>query len=410
MDGKAKGRSASYHDTSATLIAMQSHFDFAAIPPLYFGAGKVSFLPSVAKSYGNRILLVRGSRSFDQSESLAIVLEQLSKDGFDIQSCVIDHEPTPQMIDRAVSLFTGFSPAVVAGIGGGSVLDAAKAISAMLPLKEPVRDYLEGVGGKTHPGIKVPFVAIPTTSGTGSEATKNAVLSEVGRHGYKKSLRHKRFVPDAAIVDPRLAISCPPSVTASSGMDAFTQLLESYVSTAANPVTDALAIKGLELIERSLLKAYRTPDDIAARTDMALAAYLSGITLANAGLGLVHGFASSIGGRFNIQHGMVCSRLMYSCNRLTIEKLREEKNQLALAKFARVGRMFRRENNRTANYYVDYLLDFIRECTKSLAIPSLGRFGVVAEHISEIVETTENKNNPALLNRDEMAGILSECL
>jgi alcohol dehydrogenase class IV len=374
---------------------MKGNFDFAAIPPLYFGAGKIAFLPSIAKYYGKKILIVRGRRSFDQSESRAAIFEQLGENGLDFESCVIDREPTPEMIDRAVSSFAAFNPDVVAGIGGGSVLDAAKAISAMLPLRGPVKDYLEGVGTKTHPGTKVPFVAIPTTSGP---------------NGYKKSLRHNKFVPDAAIIDPILTVSCPPSVTAASGMDAFTQLLESYVSTSANPVTDALALKGLELIERSLLKAYRQPDDIPSRTDMALAAYLSGITLANAGLGLVHGFASSVGGRFDVPHGVVCSRLMYECNRVTIAKLRREGNTSALEKFARAGQLFCGEKDKKADYYTDCLLEFIKDCTEWLDIPALSRFGVVAGDARHIAATTENKNNPIQINTDEMEKILAECL
>ena len=389
---------------------MKASFDFAAIPPLYFGAGKIAFLPSIAKSYGKKILLVRGGRSFDQSESRAAIFEQLAENGLDSGSCIIDREPTPEMIDRAVNSFSTFNPDVVAGIGGGSVLDAAKAISAMLPLREPVKDYLEGVGTKTHPGTKVPFVAIPTTSGTGSEATKNAVLSEVGRNGYKRSLRHSKFVPDAAIIDPLLTLSCPPSVTAASGMDAFTQLLESYVSTSANPETDALALKGLELIKRSLLKAYAKPDDIPARTDMALAAYLSGITLASAGLGLVHGFASSIGGRFDVAHGVLCSRMMYECNRTTVAKLRQEKNTMALEKYARVGELFCGEKDKKTDFYTDYLLEFIKDCTSWLDIPALSRFGVLAGDIHEIAATTENKNNPVKINTDEIEEILAACL
>ena len=166
-------------------------------------------------------------------------------------------EPTPGIVDEAVKKTVSFDPDVVVAIGGGSVMDAGKAISAMLPLVEPVKNYLEGVGTKpAHPGVKVPFIAIPTTAGTGSEAAKNAVLSETGENGYKRSLRHNNFVPNVAIIDPALSITCPPATTAASGMDAFTQLLESYLSTAGNAVTDALAYEGLQQVSRSLRQAY----------------------------------------------------------------------------------------------------------------------------------------------------------
>jgi len=302
---------------------MAEAFSLARTPHLHFGIGKISALPLAIKSFGPKVLLVTGARSFLASPYSAKIFDELHTNGFAIERYVVDREPTPVLIDSAVKKYTVFAPDAVVAIGGGSVLDAGKAISAMLPLGEPVKDYLEGVGSKpTHPGLKVPFIAIPTTSGTGSEATKNAVISEIGVQGYKKSLRHNNFVPDVAILDPSLTFNCPPSVTAASGMDAFTQLLESYLSTASNPITDALAVEGLSLISSSLIKAYQDGSNANARAGMSLASYLSGITLANAGLGLVHGFASSIGGLFSIPHGVICSSLMPAANKITVRKLR----------------------------------------------------------------------------------------
>ena len=339
-------------------------FSFAATPQLHFGVGKISILPSLIKSFGRKILLITGARSFDSSFGPKL-LDQLESNDISLKRYTIDKEPTPSMIDLCIREFYSFKPDVVVAIGGGSVLDAGKAIAAMLPLNLPVKDYLEGVGRKTHPGIKIPFIAAPTTSGTGSEATKNAVLSETGEGGYKKSLRHNNFVPNAAIIDPELTLSCSRSTTASSGMDAFTQLLESYLSTAANPMTDALAHEGLQRISKSLMKTFMNGDNLEARTDMALAAYLSGITLANAGLGLVHGFASSIGGYFEIPHGVICSRLMGATNKATIRKLRHEKtNHQALAKYATVGKLFTDANAKSENYYSDLLLDTIEILTR----------------------------------------------
>lgn len=383
---------------------MISSFNFSTTPSLHFGVGKISILPALVNSFGPRILLVTGSHSFNSSYGHKI-LENLSASSIDRFS--IDREPTPTMIDRATNKFSSSKFDVVIAIGGGSVLDAGKAISAMLPLNESVKDYLEGVGTKTHPGVKIPFIAVPTTSGTGSEATKNAVLSETGVDGYKKSLRHNNFVPDIAVIDPALTVSCSMTTTAASGMDAFTQLLESYLSPIANPITDSLAFQGLQLISTSLLKAYHDGGNIEARTNMSMAAYLSGVTLANAGLGLVHGFASSVGGFFEIPHGVICSSLMASTNKITVRKLRREKIQnSALEKYASVGKLFSKEENRSDDYYVDLLLNRIQELSMEMKIPTLSQLDVKNTEFQKIVNATDNKNNPAALTKEEMEEVL----
>lgn len=387
---------------------MISPFSIASTPQLYFGSGKFSVLHSTIRTYGKNVLLITGARSFLTSEQGAVLPDQLRGAGFSFEHFIIPSEPTPKMIDEAVRRFISFNGDVVVAIGGGSVLDAGKAISAMLPLNEPVKDYLEGVGTKNHPGFKVPFIAVPTTSGTGSEATKNAVISETGEHGYKKSLRHNNFVPNVAIIDPVLTVGCPKPTTASSGMDAFTQLLESYLSIAANPITDSLAIEGLQQISKSLRKAFDDGSDIEARAGMSLAAYLSGITLANAGLGLVHGFASSLGGFFDIHHGVICSALMPACNTITVRKLRKTKsNDIALHKYARTGKIFAMESNRNDDYYIDYLLSLIEEWTINMKIPKLSEEGVSSKHFEKIIAVTDNKNNPIALDHDEMVEALS---
>ena len=389
---------------------MTGSFTIARTPHLYFGTGKFSELYSIIISFGKNVLLVTGARSFLISELGRNLPDKLRQSGFAFEHFMISREPTPEMIDSAVRRFISFHCDVVVAIGGGSVLDAGKAISAMLPLNEPVKDYLEGVGTKkSHPGTKIPFIAIPTTSGTGSEATKNAVLSETGDAGYKKSLRHNNFVPDIAIVDPLLTINCPPPITASSGMDAFTQLFESYVSTAANPITDGLAVEGLSRVSKSLRKAFDDGANTEARTDMALASYLSGITLANAGLGLVHGFASSIGAYFDIPHGVICSSLMPACNRVTVKKLRQLRtNEAALSKYVRIGRIFSKATNKSDDFYIDFLLGLIDDWTMAMKIPRLREGGILREHFKKIAEATDNKNNPVVLEKDEMIEVLEQ--
>jgi alcohol dehydrogenase class IV len=383
-------------------------FSIARIPQLHFGPGKISVLSSIIKTYGEKVLLVTGANSFLSSTYGAELVEELLTKKFDLAQYNVSMEPTPSIIDDAVRKYSPVQCDVVVAIGGGSVLDAGKAISAMLPLNEPVKDYLEGVGTKpSHPGVKIPFIAVPTTSGTGSEATKNAVLSELGEKGFKKSLRHNNFVPDVAILDPALTLGCPQSITAASGMDAFTQLLESYLSTASNIITDALAVEGLGRVSKSLYKAYADGSDIEARTDMSLASYLSGNTLANAGLGLVHGFASSIGGFFEIPHGVICSSLMAASNRLTVKKLRQtHSNDIALFKYATVGKLFSEETNKSDDYYIDYLLNLIDDWKHKMNIPRLRSGGVSPEHFEKIVHATDNKNNPVALGKDEMMEVL----
>jgi len=387
---------------------MVKEFSLASMPQLHFGAGMISVLPTAAKNFGGRVLLITGAHSFISSEHGQNLLEEFRASNILVEQFSIAKEPSPDMIDAAVKEFSDEQPDCVIAVGGGSALDGGKAISAMLPLGRPVKDYLEGVGKvPAHPGVKVPFIAVPTTSGTGSEATKNAVISEIGEAGYKRSLRHNNFVPDLAIVDPVLTLSCPSATTAASGMDAFTQLLESYVSTASNPMTDALAVEGLKCVAGALANVYRDGANLEARTDMALASYLSGITLANAGLGLVHGFASPIGGYFEIPHGVICSTLMGPVNRITVRKLRVRKNHPeALKKYATVGKIFSQEGRRPDDYYIDSLLSTIESWSKEMNIPSLSRYGIKRDHFNKIVEGTGNKNNPIALEHDEMVEVL----
>jgi alcohol dehydrogenase class IV len=385
-------------------------FTFAATPQLHFGAGKISMLSGIAQTYGNKVLLVTGAQAFERSPWGASIRQQLDVPGREVLHYRIDGEPTPTMIDDAVRRYAGQGIHVVIAIGGGSVLDAGKAIAAMLPLNEPVKDYLEGVGTRNHPGSKVPFVAIPTTAGTGSEATKNAVLSEVGEHGYKRSLRHNNFVPDVALIDPALAVTCLPATTAASGMDAFTQLLESYLSTAATPLTDAWALEGLQHVAQALPSAYRQGDNIEARSKMALAAYLSGVTLANAGLGVVHGFASAIGGYVAIPHGVVCSALMAAANRVIVHKLRVEGGKEALDRYAAVGKLFTGQSSKSDSYYIDHLLTTIETWAADMQIPGLGAYSVTRTDVGRIIAVTDNKNNPVKLNAEELAEALEGSL
>jgi len=388
---------------------MVKPFQFARLPLILFGCGKRSELPDLIRRYGNKALLVTRGRSFIDSEEGNTLLVTLKDKKIKYRSVVINSEPSPRMVDEAVSDAAEFAPDVVAAIGGGSVLDAGKAISAMLRAEGSVIEYLEGVGTMDHPGGKVPYIALPTTSGTGSEATKNAVISSIGKEGFKRSLRHENFVPDIALVDPELTLSCPLDITAASGMDCFTQLAEAYLSVKSKEYTDALAIEGLKAVKRSLRAVSRDINDIAARTDMSFAALTSGICLANAGLGAVHGFASSIGGLYNIPHGVICGTLMAVTNELNIKKIRKGYgNPGALSKYAVLGEMFLDEKGKSEDHYIDGFIDYLRLLTDELHLSGLKKYGIKEDDLQIICSQTEIKNNPAKLETSDLMEILLE--
>jgi len=305
-----------------------------------------------------------------------------------------------------------FAPAcldAVVAIGGGSVIDCGKAIAAMLPLREPVTPYLEGVGTKTHPGKALPFIAVPTTAGTGSEATKNAVISQVGQKGFKKSLRHDHFTPVCAIVDPELTLTCPPQVTAACGMDALTQLLESYVSPQASPVTDALALNGMKHVRSALLPAStHQGDDIELRASLAYAAFLSGVTLANAGLGIIHGLAAPLGAMVHIPHGIVCATLLAEACRMNIRRIRELRGpeDSVLVKYARVGQVLSLDPDADIPTACDLLLKTVDEWTEMLSIPRLGHYGVRECDLENLALQAGQKTNPVQLELKDIKAIL----
>ena len=384
-------------------------FSFARTPQLYFGAGELRRLEDIFHKSGKRVLLVTGSKSFRTSEYWERLLAQLDRRSIIRFDCAFPGEPSPDQVDAVVAEFGAEMIDWVVAIGGGSVLDAGKAISAMLPLRLSVLDYLEGVGTKSHPGEKVPFIAIPTTAGTGSEATKNAVLSRIGSHGFKKSLRHYNFVSNIAIIDPELMLTCPPQVTAACGMDALTQLLESYISTQATPMTDALALSGLTGIKDSLIAAIGDgANDISIRSEMAYAAFMSGLTLANAGLGIVHGMAAPIGACCEIPHGVFCGTMIGTATELNIKKLNTppDVNLMTLKKYATVGELLtdRARGDVIEGCYL--LIEKLREWTQKLSPPRLAKFGIEESHLDELAAAASIKNNPVQLTKSEIIDLL----
>lgn len=383
-------------------------FEFAHTPQIIFGLGRLTYLPGILLKYDSQVLLVTGKSSFYGTPLWKKLIESLRNNNIHWERYIVSGEPSPSVIDQCINDFGGFNPGVIVAIGGGSVMDAGKAISAMWPLKEPVKLYLEGVGdGRSHNGKKIPYIAVPTTAGTGSEATKNAVISEVGENGFKKSLRHDHFVPDLALIDPELTVNCPSHITAWSGMDAFTQLLESYISTNSSPLTDALAISGLYHISKSLDSAVRDGHNLKARTGMSYAALCSGITLANAGLGVVHGFASSIGGRFSIPHGLICGSLMGISNRITLNKVvNGSDNRETIRKYACAGKLFSQSEDKEEMYYARLLIEKIYEFTETFKFPKFSKFGFDKKYVDVITKNTSCKYNPVKLSLEELTEIL----
>jgi alcohol dehydrogenase class IV len=367
----------------------------------------ITELASLASRFGKKMLLITGKGSFLNSINGEKLILSLKKSNIESFILSVPGEPSPDIIDLAVKRFNNEAINLVVGIGGGSVLDAGKAVSAMMNRTESVVEFLEGVGNKEHPGTKLPFIAIPTTSGTGSEATKNAVISLVGKNGFKRSLRHDNFVPDIALVDPELTLQCPAHITAASGMDCFTQLTESFLSDKSNEYTDALAMEGLKAIRMSLLRSYRDGEDIEARTGMSFAALTSGICLANAGLGVVHGFASSIGGMFDIPHGLICGSLMASANEINVRELRKEStNPVALKKYALLGELFLDENGKTDSYYADGFIQYLNKMTNGLHLVGFQKYGIEEKDVELICRNTEIKNNPVKLTEEDLSEIL----
>jgi alcohol dehydrogenase len=391
---------------------MIAPFSLARLPRIEFGAGSLGRVPALAARYGNRALLVCGARALQATAHWQQLLDGLRQQGLSWEILQVGGEPSPTLVDAAVAQCRDAGCNVVIGIGGGSVLDAAKAIAGLLRVGDSVMEYLEGVGPeKPYRGPATPFIAIPTTAGTGSEATKNAVLSTHGKDGFKKSFRDEQLVPEYAIVDPDLLASCPPELIAANGMDALTQLIESYVSLRANSFTDALAIGGLRAARDGLLPWYEGRGELAdARSRMAYAALISGITLAQVGLGSVHGLAAPMGAFFQIPHGVVCGTLVAGATRVNIEamQLREAENP-ALQKYARLAEILceRRIREPAAAYLA--LIDLLDDWTERLQLPRLSRYNVSATDIPHIVAHSRGssmKTNPVLLSDGEIARIL----
>ena len=388
-------------------------FSIGRTPQLILGPGVRNRLAHMLKADGiARIGVITGSRSFRESPVWLELQTRLADARVEWKDFAISGEPSPTFVDRVSAELRGMEAQAVVAIGGGSPMDAAKAAAAGYYLEGSIRDYLEGVGTRSPDGRSLPLYALPTTAGTGTEATKNAVLSEIGPAGFKKSLRHDNYIPVAAIIDPELAIGCPPSVTAASGMDAVTQLIEPYVSTGATPFTDALAESGLLWAGRCLERAVLDGSDINARTGMAYAAHLSGICLANAGLGIVHGAASPAGAAIEIPHGAFCGTLLAVSLRYSLERLDGENPQHAIArqKYARAAVLLTGEDHGTSESNCAALVEELERLTEVIGVPRLAAFGFNAETARTVAAGTGGKSHPVEIDAAAVEAMLLERL
>ncbi|MEW5770880.1 MAG: iron-containing alcohol dehydrogenase [Pseudomonadota bacterium] len=387
------------------------NFSLARLPRIEFGPGTVRLLPDKIAAYGHNALIVTGASSLLDGPAWPALAADLASKGICGEIVHVPGEPSPALVDEVVANHRDNPVDCVVGIGGGSALDAAKAIAGLLRPGNSVMDHLEGVGPELpYQGPATPFIAVPTTAGTGSEATKNAVLSTHGETGFKKSFRDDQLMAQWAIIDPDLLASCPPGVLAANGMDAFTQLLESYVSTRANPFMDALAVSGMERVRDALLPWYEGVGDAAQhRAGMAYAALLSGITLAHVGLGSVHGLASPLGALFPIPHGVVCGTLVAGATRVNIAAMcSSEPDNPALGKYALAGRLLARRALADDEAHAA-LVETLEDWTRRLDLPRLGAYGIGETDIPRIVANSRGssmKTNPIVLSDVQIAGIV----
>ena len=396
------------------MITHFNPFSIARLPRIEFGSGAFSRTAKLTGQFGRRALIVTGARSFPASERWHQLLQQFSTLGISYEHVCIDGEPSPEVVDDAVTEYAPANIEVVIGIGGGSAMDAAKAIAGLLRVKQSVMDFLEGVGPEIpYKGPAVPLIAVPTTAGTGSEATKNSVLSRQGSAGFKKSFRDDRLVAEIAIVDPDLLSTCPGDVIAANGMDALTQLIESYVSTKTNVFTDALGISGLRAARDGLVRLYQSEGaDAQARERMAYASLISGINLAQTGLGSVHGLASPLGAFYPVPHGVVCGTLLAAATEMNINAMLErEPDNAAIKRYARVSEVLSQRRFKSTSEALDKLVELLQQWTYDLQLEKLSRYGLESSALDHVVEHSRGssmKTNPIVLTDEEIKAILVE--
>ena len=376
-----------------------SGFDLALPRRVMFGRGRAGELPGLLAQFGRNALLCTG-RDPSRHGNLLGEIDPVAV-------VTVGREPTVDDVRAATGQARTVGAEAVVAVGGGSVLDLGKAVAVLLGNGTDPMDHLEVIGRGVrveHPSV--PFVAVPTTSGTGAEVTANASLRSP-EHGIKASIRSPHMLPAVALVDPLLTLSCPPAVTASSGLDAITQCLEPYVSPRATPATDALAAEGLRRGARALRRAYDDGGDTKAREEMSLCSLFGGIALANAKLGAVHGLAGVLGGMVDAPHGAVCATLLAPVVEANVRALRDrEPRSPALVRYTHVARLLTGRED----VVIEDALAWLRKTTAALHVPPLGAVGLRPEQHAEVAEkaarSSSMQGNPIALSDDELRQIL----
>jgi alcohol dehydrogenase class IV len=372
-------------------------FEFATASRILFAPGAAAQIPALAREFGRRALLVTGRSP-----------GRVSISGFDCVPFPAPGEPTVDLVRRGIEHARSEGCDLVIGIGGGSAIDAGKAIAALVTNSGEPLDYLEVVGrGKPLEKPPLPFIAVPTTAGTGAEVTRNAVLGSPA-HRVKASLRSPLMLPRVALIDPELTLDLPPAITASTGLDALTQLIEPYVSIRANAMVDMFCVEAMRRVARSLSKAAVNGRDLAARTDMCFASLLGGLALANAGLGVVHGFAAPIGGSYDAPHGAICAAVLPYGMDMNIRALRARAaDHVALERYGEIARILTGRQSAKAEDAVAW----VRSLCRRLGIPPLRAYGVETAHFPEVVSKAANassmKGNPIPLTPEELTDVLA---
>ena len=379
------------------------NFEFATVTRIIFGAGALQKIGPLAAELGQRALVVTGVGR----ERSAVLRELLSASGIESDLFSVTGEPTVTTIEEAVAAARTAQVQMLIGFGGGSALDTAKAVAALVVNPGPVTDYLEVVGlGKALQQVPLPFIAIPTTAGTGSEVTRNAVVG-VPQQRVKVSLRSPHMLARLALVDPQLTYSLSPEVTASTGLDALTQVIEPYVSNRTNPLTDALCREAMQRAARSLYRAFQDGENAAAREDLCITSLFGGLALANARLGAVHGFAGPLGGMFPAPHGAVCARLLPFVTEINLRALQQRQpDNPSVERYADVARILTGNQHASAADGVAWL----HRLCRGLQIPALSDYGLKAEDFSQVVASagraSSMQGNPIQLTEQELIEIL----
>lgn len=385
---------------------MGVNFEFAASTRIIFENGSFKKVPVLIEELGSKVFIVTGKNQ----KLVNQLTEWLNERNIQFEIFSIYSEPITTDIEKGTELARKTGCSVVVGIGGGSVIDSAKAIAALAPNKGELTDYLEVIGkGRKPEKAPLPFIAIPTTAGTGAEVTKNSVIKSM-EHSVKVSLRSDLMYPKVALIDPELTLTMPPHLTATTGVDALTHLLETFVSIQSNPFIDMLCREGMKRISASLELAFNDGNNLEARENMAMASMLGGMALANVKLGAVHGFAGPLGGMFPIPHGAVCACLLPAVMEINIATLKDKNQQSQLLKYNEVAQILTGYKTAVADEGVVW----VKELVKKLKIPTLSDFHLSTDSFPELIEKAKNsssmKGNPVELDNEQLQEILYKSL